>query len=142
VVRHDLANPAVRRAAIGVVRGVGQDAETQAALIRRWLQSHVQFVRDPDGLEWLTAPADQLRELRANGRIYGDCDDVAVLGAALGLSVGMRARFVMLGPPEQFIHVFTVLGDPRGAAWWELDTTRPMQTIPPALAANVLSIEV
>lgn len=141
LVRREYGLPIVRETAVALVRGTGTHSEAQAALIRRFLDEHVSFLRDPRGIELLTAPATQLTTIRTLGSASGDCDDVAVLGAALGLAVGLRARFVVVGR-QQFEHVFTVLGDPSGRSWWEVDTTRPFQSIPAELQRNVFTVEV
>lgn len=141
LVRREYGLPIVRDTAAAIVRGTGVNSEAQAALIRRFLVDHISFLRDPRGIELLTAPATQLTTIRSMGSASGDCDDVAVLGAALGLAIGLRARFVVVGR-SQFEHVFTVLGDPAGRSWWELDTTRPFQTIPAELQRNVFTVEV
>lgn len=134
--------PIVRETAVGIARSSGPDAQAQAALIRQWLEEHTTFVRDPRTIELLTAPAYQLTTIRTIGTSHGDCDDVAMLGAALGLAIGLRARFVALGRVPSFEHVFTALGDPSGRHWWELDITRRHQAIPRELQANVLTVEV
>lgn len=107
-----------------------------ALAIRHWLASNFRFVRDPVGVELLRDPEYQLRQWMTYGYITGDCDDVAVLGAALGKAVGIGARFVAVGfqPNRPLVHVFAVLtgrGDGgmgslgRGV---ELDVTRPPGT--------------
>jgi len=142
VTRASLRIPIVRITAVAIVRTAGSSPEASAALIRAWLDEHTTFVRDPNGLELVTTPDRQLRQIAAMGAAPGDCDDVAVLGAALGLAVGLRARFAVVGRAQGFEHVFTALGDPAGRQWWELDITRPAQDIPVALMQRTLSVEV
>lgn len=113
--------------------------ETTAALIREWVDAHTTFVRDPANVELLISPVEQLTTIRTLGSTSGDCDDVALLAATLGLASGLRARFVVVGR-STFEHVFTVVGD--GTRWWEIDTTRPFQDIPAALQRNVFTTEV
>lgn len=141
-VRQDYGTLPVRQLATTIVAGAGADRQAEVALIRRWLEGHSEFVRDPIGLEWVQTPLAQLEALAILGVVQGDCDDVAVLGAALGMAVGLRARFITIGSARAFVHVFTVLGDPTGRQWWELDITRPMQNIPAELMQQTLPIEV
>jgi transglutaminase-like putative cysteine protease len=64
--------------------------------------------------------------IAAQGYARGDCDDVAILGAALGKAAGFPARFVLLGfggPMAPYQHVFTEIGTRQG--WMNLDVTRP-----------------
>lgn len=98
--------------------------------VRRFLAEHVVFRHDPTGVELLKAPAYQLAAIRARGTVTGDCDDIATLGAALGLAAGFPARFVVLrfDPGGPFEHVYTELRGPSG--WVELDTSRELQRVP------------
>lgn len=100
------------------------------AAIRRFLLERVRFRHDPEGVELIAAPLVQLGAIRDRGASAGDCDDVATLGAALGLAAGYPARFVVLrfDPGAPFEHVFTELRGPLG--WVELDTTRELQRVP------------
>jgi transglutaminase-like putative cysteine protease len=144
LVRSSLAEPLVRFTAAQIVRGLGGELE-QARAIAEWLGSHVEFLRDPRGVEYLTDPAKLLRGGYARGVVQGDCDDVAMLAAALGMAVGLRARFVVLGRhpwPDGFEHVYTMLGDPSGRRWLELDPTRPFQGIDPAYLQRRAFVEV
>lgn len=134
--RRQTAHPMVRGLALDIVGAIpGRDARGQAAAIRAWLERNVSFVRDPAGNELLYEPARMVSLLRTRGPpLYIDCDDVAVLAAALGRAVGLPARFVVVGygnhhhPPLR--HVWTELGDPltRGP-WMDLDVTRSSQPL-------------
>lgn len=95
--------------------------------IRTWLAAHVRFVPDPIGLELIRSPVLLIQTVDCQGYAIGDCDDVAVLGAALGLAVGIPARFVLLAfrDPGLYEHVYTELLTSEGPV--ELDTTRPAQ---------------
>lgn len=127
LVRQDYALPLVRETAAAIVRGTGTDAELQAARIRTWLTRTVGFLRDPYEKEGLHTPTALLTLLGARGWLEADCDDVAMLGAALGMAVGLRARFILLGREGGYEHVWAELQDPTGGTWWELDITRPWQ---------------
>lgn len=140
LVRRSLAEPVVRFAALQIIRGLRGDGE-QARALAQWLRSHTQFVRDPRGVEWLHDPATLLRQGFDRGVIQGDCDDLAMLAAALGMSIGLRARFVVVGR-QAFEHVYTVLGDPQGRQWFELDVSREQQAIDPAYLTRRAIVEV
>lgn len=103
-----------------------RDTGCQAAAIRAWLAAHFRFVPDPRGVELLRTPAVLLEWIEQQGFVTGDCDDAAVLAAALGKAVGLMASFVVVGfrtTGAPFTHVFTLLRTRDG--WAEMDVTRP-----------------
>lgn len=110
-----------------IVEGAGGDKLRQARAIRSWLASSVAFQSDPYGVELLRTVPEMLNEIQFRGLGRYDCDDVAILGAALGKAAGLPARFQVLGfhtPSHPYRHVFAELyGSP--ARWVELDITRP-----------------
>lgn len=120
-------HPLTREVAAALAEGTGTDGRRQAQRIRSWLRRHIAFLRDPATAELLHDPVSVLLELGRRPRFAADCDDVAMLGAALGLAIGLRARFVILGDAGGFAHVFTELTDPELEEWVELDITRPYQ---------------
>jgi len=129
-------HPLVRETAMLVVRSAGRDAHEQAYALRDWLDSNVHFLRDPDDIEALHTPEAMLRLLLTHGPPLAiDCDDAAILAAALGGAVGLKSRFVVVGisPSSSFRHVWTELTAPHGpqaGEWWEMDVTRAAQSIP------------
>lgn len=123
------AHPAIRTLATSIA-GFGLDAPAKVRAIRQWLRSHIRFLADPDTTELLHDPVLLVRWINEQGMIGVDCDDVAILGAALGKAVGLPARFVIVGFFDErapFTHVWAELFD--GADWRELDTTRTQQGI-------------
>lgn len=69
-----------------------------------------------------------LQKIFKEGAANGDCDDVAILGAALGMAVGLPASFVLVGfdRNEPFQHVYTELYTGL-QGWAEMDVTAPAQ---------------
>lgn len=126
--------PIVRLTAADIVAGLdGKDGREQALAIREWLDVHVEFLRDPENVEMLHGPAWQIKQiLRGPGIVQVDCDDVAMLGAALGKAIGLRARFVVVGfaPNKPFRHVWSELSPRGNEAWIDMDVTRPVQGLP------------
>lgn len=124
--RRALPDPLLQGAARRILGGAAAPA-AMAAAVRSWLARVFQFQPDPPGVELVKTPRRQLLELERTGRVTGDCDDAAVLGAALGRAVGLPARFVAVGFERgmPFRHVWTELETPDG--WVELDVTRPDQ---------------
>ena len=128
IILDQIAAPIVRLTAARIVTGTGTNSDYQIELLRRWLRLHIGFLRDPLGEELLQTPADVLAMLAANGSVDVDCDDVAMLGAALGMSIGLRARLQMIGVAGGYTHVWTELSTPDGdPRWIDLDITRPYQ---------------
>jgi hypothetical protein len=132
MVIREFLQPIVRLTAAQIVTGTGgQDAAEQSHLIREFLVGHTEFLRDPDGVEMLHGPSWQLQQIHNTGIVSVDCDDVAMLAAALGKSIGLRARFVVVAfgsTRAPYQHVWTELG--RGNQWLDMDVTRPAQGLP------------
>lgn len=132
--RRGAADEDVRARAREIAAGA-RSAESAAHRIRRYLHERVAFEFDPPGVELVRTPAYLVEKIAAQGYAAGDCDDVAVLGAALGMALGLPARYVLVGltPSEPFEHVYAELGTPSG--WVELDTTKPAQ-MPPGVTVH------
>lgn len=123
-------HPQIRRVAARLVLGVSNVPALHARLIRDFIESHTQFLSDPSVAEALTRPEEAISNILRDGIAQMDCDCVAVLVAALGLSIGLRARFVVVAfhsPNAPFAHVWTDLGDPTGHEWWPVDPNRQAQ---------------
>jgi transglutaminase-like putative cysteine protease len=129
IVRQSLVQPDVTQAAARIAAFLPpRDQVRQAVAIRDFLVRVFRFVPDPKGVELLRTPLFQLREIRKGGTTAGDCDDAAILGAALGLAVGIPAvfRVISFRPGANFAHVFTIL-TPRNGRAIDLDVTKPAQ---------------
>lgn len=136
LVNRSLTVPLVVETANGIAALVPpRDYVGIAKAIRSWMTQRFRFVRDPLGVELLRDPVYQLNQLSTLGYISGDCDDAAVLGAALAKSVGIGARFVAVSfqPGAPLVHVYTVLtgrmdgGIGSLGPGIDLDVTRPAQ---------------
>lgn len=108
------------------VRARARDLSSPQA-IRRWLDRRFEFVRDPPGLELLKAPDVMLQEWEHTGTFTGDCDDAAIMAAAVALAAGFRVRWMVLGFRRRgpFKHVYAEAWD--GRRWIDFDVTRPAQ---------------
>lgn len=127
-----LGDPLLVELANRIIRNVPpQDGPAKVRAIRGWLDKATRFVDDPLGVELIRTPRRLILTAARQGYFQGDCDDVAVLGAALAKAVGLPARFVIVGfvPAGPFRHVYAEVWD--GAEWQELDVTRPAQELPP-----------
>lgn len=105
------------------------------AQIRQWLNRRFHFVPDPQGVEFIKSPGVMLQEIELHGRTEGDCDDAAILGAAIALASGYPVRWVVLGfqPGGPYGHIYAEAWD--GQGWQDFDITRPAQ-FPPGLQAH------
>lgn len=128
VVHAALSDPHVVEATVNVVRGVsGRSAIHLAARIEDWARHHVVFLPDPlipNGGEFLRTPDLALQEIRWYGVARLDCDDAAMLTAAMCMAVGVPCQFraVAYGNTrEPFAHVYTQAFTQRG--WYPLDVT-------------------
>lgn len=144
MVHREYLSPLVRLTATDIVAGLGgHDGVEQAHEIRSWLDTHTEFLRDPDGVEMLHGPVWQIQQIRSRGVVQVDCDDVAMLAAALGKSVGLRARFVVVAFDNgAYRHVWTELSPRSMVAWVDMDTTRPAQGLPFGRITRVLPLDV
>lgn len=119
VVNRDVEKPEVIETAARIVAGVdGRDALAQAAAVNQWLRANTRFLRDPTDQELLREPAYMLYLIRRFGYAQGDCDDLAMLSAALLKSIGFSARFYAEayhgGPLSPLEHVYTAVGTQAG----------------------------
>jgi hypothetical protein len=143
VVRESQVDPLVLETAADIVRSVsGRNKAGQIAAVRQWLKRKVQFLADPADHELLRTPHYMLNRIRSVGRIQADCDDAAILAAALLGAIGIRTRFVAAGfqaVPGPLLHVWTDgLGE---NGWQELDVTRP-EGVPLAAISRTVIYEV
>jgi len=137
LVSRGVDSPAVVSAARQLVTraGAGRDQLAQARAIRRFLASVWRFTDDPSDRELLRDPEAMLAEYQDLGVIMGDCDEAAILGAALGRAIGLEDTFTILsfpdpaGGPDLFGHVYASLLTSRGAPV-DLDVTRPAGPVP------------
>lgn len=131
-VRAGLVSRPVVQFAQRVLRWVPARAYDQRArLLRSWLATHFVFSPDPFGVEMLPCVDYMVHEISRKGVYTGDCDDAAILSAALGSAVGFPARFVAVAfdpKGERFAHVYTVLLGPNGEEY-EMDVTRTRQAL-------------
>lgn len=115
-----------------------------ARVISAWLKGVWRYVDDPINRELLVTPDAMLRQYEAEGIVTGDCDEAAILGAALGMSVGIPAVYTVVGFDDgtgQLSHVFTSLL-PNGGPRITLDVTRPLPGSPVPRVVQAIDISV
>ena len=115
-------DPRIATLAVQILKNAGvqpRDYRGQAAAILKWVQTNIYYVNEPG--ERLQDPIYTLKVK------YGDCDDLALLFAALCESIRLPWRFVLSGKgrfgverwiegtPEkdiQFSHIYAAVGWP------------------------------
>jgi hypothetical protein len=97
------------RVAVALVSRVPQkDFRGQLRMVYEYLRQHVRFKRDTFDREHLRHPDQLLSEILNTGATAADCDDVAMLGAALVRALGMAPVFVTMarGFNAPYEHVY------------------------------------
>lgn len=122
-VQNDLKRLAVRLTASRLIQSAGvqsKDHLGEARAIYGWIARNIRYQKDPIGIEMVQSPEVTLR-LR-----YGDCDDHVALVVAMALSVGIPARFRVIGySQDNLVHIFPeLLIDGK---WIAADTTEPQK---------------
>lgn len=152
LIEHGSVSPIVRRQAAIIAATVpARDYDGQLRAIRAWLAMHVVFLRDPEGTELLHEPELLVASIIQNGTIHVDCDDVAILGGAIGKSIGLLCRIVTVafrdpvtGAGGPFAHTWAELASPvvDPPEWLDMDTTRTAQNLTGAHVAHSFIIDV
>lgn len=127
------------------VAGGVRNQYAQATAIRQWLARVWKFVDDPSNRELLIAPDALMDAYGQCGYIAGDCDEAAVLGGALGKSIGLDVTLTVLAFPsdepgkDPFQHVYASLltNDAREIT---LDVTRPRGPVPPVTRTYTIDV--
>jgi len=115
-------HPAVRELALKLTRHLPQkDFDGEIAALFDYVQNSIRYVRDINGVETVQTPIKTL-EYGA-----GDCDDKALLLAAMLESLGHETRFYAVGfRPSTISHVLLECKLINGK-WLALETTEPVR---------------
>lgn len=107
-------NPLIRSQAAAAIQYCAPDNRAcQLAAILTWTRRHMQYVKDPVGMEALYDPLQVALAIKQGIRPYGDCDDFSIFIATLMKSVGLQPTFRAVGFRGMPISHVYVLG-PRG----------------------------
>jgi transglutaminase-like putative cysteine protease len=125
LVVESMKDPVVLEEAKRVIRSAGgKNRFSQAHAIASHMQSVMHFVRDPYQIETLHTPRYMIDRYIPHGIFEADCDDYAILSAALAKAVGLKTVFVIMGFLDQsapWAHVFTMAETERG--WVPFDVS-------------------
>jgi hypothetical protein len=117
------------------------DTLAQAMAIRAWLADVWRFVDDPKQNELLREPRRMLLEYSQKGYVTGDCDEAAILGAGLGVAIGMDAHLVAVdfgGPEGRYGHVYAYLTT--AGVDVDLDVTKPAGPVPSPVRTLIMDV--
>jgi hypothetical protein len=111
----------VRQWAETIIRDIApKDYLSEILALRAWATSPaVRYTNDPRHVELIKSPERCLLEIEKSGFALLDCDEIACLIAALGMSQGKEASFAIVGfsGPGNFTHVFARLREPKSGVW-------------------------
>lgn len=138
----EIRNKAVEITTDGFWNGKGlqqKDFAGEARRLLEYVRDNIRYVRDIADVETLHDPVTLLKVGA------GDCDDKAILLAALLLSIGHdRLRFVAAAfEPGQFSHVW--LQDEVYGKWIDLEPTEPIaygRSVPTSDAVGFLTQDI
>jgi transglutaminase-like putative cysteine protease len=138
--RREYLHPQVQELAQDIVAGIHpSDQTSQMIAIIHWIKNNIKYVKDEveaarlfgtsGDLEMVKSPSAVLR----SGRY--DCDCIATLIAAMLISIGIKARFIVVGfapqevtGPDGFEHVYAQGYDEATGTWMILDpVSHPME---------------
>lgn len=138
--REGSMDPAVRSVTERIIHRVwDHDFMSEYVAIFNWVRQNIRYVRDPILVEQVSAPRVTLQTRT------GDCDDMAVLIAAMIGTVGGRTRFVAgafknrNGHPA-LEHVWVEAHEPRSNNWVVLDPV-PGRQVPQMLGKLIHTIK-
>lgn len=118
--------PETRAAVLDALRGVRErDQLAEVTALFEWVRERTRFTRDPRGVEVLQHPASYLlRQIRQEGVAYTDCDDAAMLFAALAETAGYATRFRVQGPPDGAPYSHVVVDVRVNGRWLSFDPSQ------------------
>ena len=114
VARKYSGHPLVRQLAVNILNHCNTDSHNhvdEARCIGEYVQKHVRYVKDPDGIEYLTEPVLMIKKIM-EGEARGDCDDIACLIATILLAVGIQPHYAIVKYREtskSFNHIYVVV---------------------------------
>lgn len=101
-------SPKVRALATSILEKAGvpeKNYPAEMVAIHNWVRDNIRYTRDTHGQETLLTPEYIISG--KPGSMNGDCDDKAMLVAALLGAIGIPTRFVVVGvTPDRYSHVY------------------------------------
>lgn len=121
----------IRDAALSIIGSAAYVGQVRA--IQVWVQQNIRYIRDPPSLELVQTPQKTLQWTA------GDCDDQAVLVAALLDSIGHPTQFYAMGfrgGPLEHILTRTKIG----TQWVAVETIKSVALgfLPPGISSTYI----
>lgn len=137
--RNAVLDPIVRSTAIRLVRGAADPVQLTTRVRNFIARRLTRIMEYPEMLQ----PPDWMLHAMEHQAVMGDCDDAAMLAAALLLSLGFQTRFVVYQSEADAtdLHVFTEVLV-AGGDWLPVDPSIPAGAVPPPGWVQVLAEEV
>lgn len=114
VARKYSGHPLIRKLAVNILNHYDVKSHNhvdEAKAIGEYIQKNVRYVKDPNGIEYLTEPSLMIKEMQ-KGESRGDCDDMACLIATLLLSVGIQPYYAIVrykGKTGGYNHIYVTV---------------------------------
>lgn len=88
-------SPYVREMTVSLLQNVGNNNVAMAIQrIINFVRNQVQYLPDPQGVEYVISPVNMLQKIQATGQASGDCDDHVLLLISMLGSISVQARAV------------------------------------------------
>jgi hypothetical protein len=141
-------NYRVRQWAEAIVRHLRpKDYLSEILAIRGWCTSPwLRYSNDARHVEQVKTPFRTLLEIEKQRVALVDCDDIATLIAALGMTLGREARYTIAAfqPGGEYTHVFACLREPRSQTWIVCDPvagTREQEMLSAIKSYKTISVD-
>lgn len=110
LIRGASLDPAIRDQAALAISGCGKGNTTCFCYaLLSWVNRHVKYVADPQGVELLHDPRLMARGIAGGKLVYGDCDDMSMYLGALLISIGLRPTLRAVGyGGKPLSHVYVI----------------------------------
>ena len=106
LVNQSFLHPWIRERAAQVTQSCGRDLLCQDTALLSWVNSIMDYVKDPAGVEAIHDPVSFVeKRIRQGKNVFGDCDDMSIYLASLLKSIGHHPRFRIIGKKNHFHHV-------------------------------------
>lgn len=105
IVNESFLHPYIRERAANLAGHCARSLNCEHLALLGWVNSRMNFIQDPYGVESLFHPINVEENLRSSDtNVPGDCDDMAMYLAALLKSIGHNPAFRVIGKNSSQLH--------------------------------------